>query len=137
MQVKFGHFSLRPTDLEATARFYTDVLGLADGYRPPFGFPGKWLYLGTVPILHLIGDRTLTATSGDFIDRKALAGVEHGSGVVDHIAFCGERSRLAEFRAHLDARQVEYAERMVPILEVPQIFIEDPDGVTIEIMFDQ
>lgn len=34
----------RPRDLPALHRFYTDAIGLAPGWRPPFPFDGYWLY---------------------------------------------------------------------------------------------
>lgn len=41
---KLAHFSVRTTDVEASKRFYVDVLGFQEGFRPPFRFPGLWLY---------------------------------------------------------------------------------------------
>ncbi len=39
-----NHFTIRTADLERTKAFYSEVLGLPVGYRPPLGFPGYWLY---------------------------------------------------------------------------------------------
>ena len=56
---KLGHYSVRTPDLEASRRFYVDVLGLRVGYRPPLDFPGLWLYQGgdeaDFGVVHLIG----------------------------------------------------------------------------------
>ncbi len=40
-----NHYSLAvaPEAIEETARFYTEVIGLRDGPRPNFAFPGRWL----------------------------------------------------------------------------------------------
>ena len=38
------HFNVVTSDLEASRRFYVRVLGLREGARPPFDFPGAWLY---------------------------------------------------------------------------------------------
>jgi catechol 2,3-dioxygenase-like lactoylglutathione lyase family enzyme len=35
-----NHVTIRPRDLETTRNFYVDIVGLRDGERPPFGFPG-------------------------------------------------------------------------------------------------
>ncbi len=40
------HYTIEPSNLEATKDFYCDVLGLENGDRPPLGFPGYWLYSG-------------------------------------------------------------------------------------------
>ena len=52
------HYTIEPSNLEATKEFYCDVLGLENGDRPPLGFPGYWLYSGGVPTVHLLGPRT-------------------------------------------------------------------------------
>jgi len=41
---KLAHYAIRTADLEASRRFYTEVIGFRVGYRPPFPFPGIWLY---------------------------------------------------------------------------------------------
>jgi len=50
-----NHFTVLSDDLEATRRFYCDLFGFRVGWRPPFQFPGWWLYAdGDAPILHVI-----------------------------------------------------------------------------------
>jgi catechol 2,3-dioxygenase-like lactoylglutathione lyase family enzyme len=39
-----NHFTVLSDDLEATRRFYCDLFGFRVGWRPPFQFPGWWLY---------------------------------------------------------------------------------------------
>ena len=39
---------------ETKAAFYDRVLGMKAGDRPPFPFPGAWIYLGDTPVLHLV-----------------------------------------------------------------------------------
>jgi catechol 2,3-dioxygenase-like lactoylglutathione lyase family enzyme len=135
VQPEFAHFSLRPADLDRTARFYSDTFGFEIGYRPPFEFEGRWLYLQDKPVLHLIGDRSQTATSEDFIDRKARASVDRGSGVLDHVALTLPESDLQSFIARLDSLGVGYTRRIVPLFGNSQVFVEDPDGIVIEILF--
>ena len=53
--MSLNHYTILARDLEATKNFYTDVVGLSVGDRPPLGFPGYWLYCGGVPTVHLIG----------------------------------------------------------------------------------
>ena len=38
------HFNIRTRKLADTVRFYEDVLGLENGDRPNFAFPGAWMY---------------------------------------------------------------------------------------------
>jgi catechol 2,3-dioxygenase-like lactoylglutathione lyase family enzyme len=137
MQPRFAHFSLRPADLDRSARFYADVFEFEIGQRPPFEFDGRWLYLGKVPVLHLIGDRRRDAVSADFLDQKARSARERGSGTVDHVALSLPESELGNFLARLDSLGVPYVQRVVPIVGNQQVFIEDPDGVTIETIFEK
>ena len=46
MALTLNHYSIRTTDLAACDRFYCGLLGLQAGPRPPFPFPGLWLYSG-------------------------------------------------------------------------------------------
>ena len=39
-----NHFTILTDDVDATIEFYGELLGLAPGPRPPFDFPGAWLY---------------------------------------------------------------------------------------------
>jgi catechol 2,3-dioxygenase-like lactoylglutathione lyase family enzyme len=138
MALTLNHFSIRTTDLDASRRFYADVLGLSVGPRPDFPFPGLWLYLGdhadvANAVVHLIGiDRNdpegLKKYLGDR-DETALA----GSGAVDHIAFFADG--LAATIDHLKQQRVAYRERTVPSIGLHQLFLEDPCGVVIELNF--
>ena len=56
-----------------------------------------------------------------------------GSGAVDHLAFMAED--LNATRALLEQAGVATREREVPLLGLRQIFMEDPNGVTIELNF--
>jgi catechol 2,3-dioxygenase-like lactoylglutathione lyase family enzyme len=133
---KLAHYSIRTTDLEKSCRFYERILGFKQGYRPPFDFPGAWLYkggdeaeFGTVHIIGVDPDNPdgLTAYLGD----KALPVA--GTGTVDHIAFLA--TGVETMRKTLQTAEVAYRERTVPSLGLHQVFIEDPSGVTIELNF--
>ena len=56
---KLAHYSIRTTDLEASRRFYTEIMQFRVGFRPPFGFPGLWLYFdddeSEFGVVHIIG----------------------------------------------------------------------------------
>lgn len=114
------HCTILAADLGAARDFYVDVLGLTDGERPPFDFPGHWLYCEGHPVVHLIGGERAR-------DAKT------GSAAVDHIAFAGAAADT--MRAHLQERGVAFEEREVPRLGQRQLFLRDPNGVTIELNF--
>ena len=127
------HYSIRTTKLEPTRTFYEDVMGLTNGSRPSFDFPGYWLYLGTRPVVHLMGvdaesKRNLDELLGE-VDEAPLA----GGGALDHIAF--QASDLPSVQARLRKKGVKFFEREVSELKLHQIFLEDPNGIRIELNF--
>jgi catechol 2,3-dioxygenase-like lactoylglutathione lyase family enzyme len=135
---KLAHYSIRTTDLAQSCRFYERILGFKQGYRPPFDFPGAWLYKGgdeaDFGTVHIIGvdpnnPAGLTAYLGD----KPLPASGTGTGTVDHIAFLA--AGVEQMWETLKAEGIAYRERTVPSLGLHQVFIEDPSGVTIELNF--
>lgn len=134
---KLGHYSIRTGDLEASRRFYTEMLGLRVGFRPPFKFPGIWLYDGEdeadFGVVHIIGiDASDPQGLKDYLGDKD-EGSLFGTGAVDHVAFLA--SGLEAMRARLHARAMDFTERTVPSLGLYQVFISDPSGVTIEMNY--
>ena len=116
-----NHFTILTDDLEGTTAFYGELLDLRPGPRPPFGFPGVWLYPpdGRHAILHVIADRP----------RQDLV-----KGVIDHNAFTGEG--LRETVGKLQARGIRYELQRLPVYDTWQLFFYDPNGAKVEIDFD-
>jgi catechol 2,3-dioxygenase-like lactoylglutathione lyase family enzyme len=129
---KLAHFSVRTTDLEASTRFYVEVLGFHQGYRPPLDFPGAWLYIGgdeaDFGVVHLIG---AGAGLEAYLGERSADG--EGTGALDHLAFLA--SDVEEYRQRLAEHDIEYRERTVPGLGLRQLFFVDPSGLTIEMNF--
>jgi catechol 2,3-dioxygenase-like lactoylglutathione lyase family enzyme len=135
--VKLAHYSIRATDLEASGRFYTEIMGFRVGYRPPFDFPGLWLYQdddeSEFGVVHVIGvDPTDPASIGRYLGDRS-AGALVGTGSVDHIAFLAEG--WPDMRGRLEAHAWDFTERTVPSLGLHQVFIADPSGITIELNY--
>jgi len=122
-----NHYTILARDLEATREFYTDVVGLTVGDRPPLTFPGYWLYCGGVPTVHLIGHRAEDAPIHDAASDPAK------TGRLDHIAFACEG--LQDMKADLQRRGIKYDERVLPRLNMTQLFYYDPDGIAVECNF--
>lgn len=118
----FQHINIRCVDMDQTRDFYRAVLGLEVGERPPFDSKGYWLYLGEDPIVHLVQKPPGEASGGP------------GTGNLDHIAFVGEN--LSAFKGNLQRAQVSFFERDVPGRAIRQVFLQDPNGVTLEISFN-
>ena len=104
-----------------------------EGWHPDFKFPVVWLYVGEEPLLHLCEEG---ANVSEY--RKKHLGQQseatYGSSVVDHVAF--RASDLKETMANLDAKGIEYETRQVSDQDLFQIFLIDPNGVKVELNFD-
>jgi catechol 2,3-dioxygenase-like lactoylglutathione lyase family enzyme len=116
----FQHVNTRSADVERTRAFYVDVIGLTVGDRPPFSFKGYWLYLAGQAVLHLV--------------QRAPGDVHHdGTGNVDHVAF--RAGDYAGMRQRLLDGGLPFREAVVPRDGTRQIFVKDPDGLTVELNF--
>jgi len=125
------HMTLRTRKPAETVRFYTDVLGVKEGWRPPFNFPGHWLYEGETPIIHIITITENESAVRGYVGERKEDGP--GSGAVDHIAF--RCQGLSAYQDRLVSLGYTFHERVVPRLDQHQLFVKDPNGVTLELTF--
>jgi catechol 2,3-dioxygenase-like lactoylglutathione lyase family enzyme len=123
------HLLVLTDDLDSTLAFYRDVLGLDDGARPPLPFPGHWLYAGPAPCVHIADRAAYTAHARTIgLDPSPE---RTGSGVIDHIAFrATDHDAIVE---RLERHGVEAVRNTVEGAGIRQLFVRDPNGVTIEI----
>jgi catechol 2,3-dioxygenase-like lactoylglutathione lyase family enzyme len=116
------HFNIRTRKLADTVRFYEDILGLENGDRPNFAFPGAWMYSEGKAVVHLVDiSPTQEAQKPD-------------SGVVHHVAFVSRG--FAAMKARLESKGMAYDARQVPGGDLWQIFVNDPNGVMIELNYE-
>jgi catechol 2,3-dioxygenase-like lactoylglutathione lyase family enzyme len=128
------HCSIRTVKLEESREFYTDALGMADGARPDFPFPGYWLYVDGHAVVHLVGvDPDDSSGLEEYLGGDIDPGALDGSGSFDHIAFrATDAPALIE---RLKKNNIPYRERQVPNMDVYQLFVEDPNGITVELNY--
>ena len=89
------------------------------GWRPPFQFPGWWLYADDdTPILHVI--------HRDPLPQKR-------AGVLDHMAFSAKD--LPGTVETLKREGIEYELRRLPGGGIWQLFFSDPHGAKVEFDF--
>jgi catechol 2,3-dioxygenase-like lactoylglutathione lyase family enzyme len=113
-----NHFNVLTGDLEATRAFYGGILGLTEGPRPPFDFPGAWFYAGGRPILHIVAGSPMPADP---------------AGVLDHMAFSA--TDLKGTVARLKGGKIKYELRRQVGYGTWQIFCHDPSGAKVELDF--
>lgn len=134
--LRLEHYNVRTTKVDETIRFYRDVLGLHSGYRPGTR-PGAWMYDRTeTPVVHISGvDLNNPAALAELeahLGKRDLSTLE-GSGAIDHVAF--EATDYEVVRSGLEAKGVAYTARDVVEMNLKQLFIVDPNGITVELNF--
>ena len=115
---KLDHVNIRTANLKAVTDWYCRVLGMTEGWRPPFNFPGAWLYADGHPYVHLVG-----------VDEQPKGSEPR----LEHFAFSA--SGMKTFTARLDAEGINYRPLKIPGTAITQINVFDPDGNHIHIDF--
>lgn len=110
-----NHANISTNKLDETVRFFVEVLGFRVGPRPGFDFGGAWLYANGQPMIHLV-ERAAP--------REPMGAIDHVSFTVDN--FDGALQRL-------DRLGVPYRWSPIPNGFGRQAFVQDPNGVTIEL----
>ena len=126
MQVDgFAHYNLRAPRqlLDELFSFYSEVVGLKLGERPPFTRFGYWLYVGSQDVLHL------TQASSD--ENRST----HAVTTFDHASFnCTGRKA---FEQKLVCHGVQFEVSQVPQTGRFQLFFKDPAGNGVELNFPE
>jgi hypothetical protein len=99
--------------------------------RPDFPFPGFWLGTNGKIQVHM-GPAAIPNAERYYLGTPKGAASDN-SGVVDHIAFLATDPE--KFIEHFKKTGIAYRPRSFPDSELYQIFIKDPDGLTIELNF--
>ncbi len=126
---KMEHYLVLTKDIDATRDFYCRVLGMKDGFRPPLGFPGYWLYLGTTPCIHIAEWNTYTEHSNG--RGIPVSTPSESTGAFDHIAFVA--TDYDELLASLERNGLEPFRNVTNPNGLRQVFLLDPNGVKIEV----
>ncbi len=123
------HVNIITDDLDGTARFYEELLGLERRDAPPPLTPAtaQWMYdeAGRA-IVHINSLDCVRA-----YDREITPGAL--TGALHHVAL--RVSGYEELKARLDARGADYKENFVAAIGLRQIFTADPNNVLLELNF--
>ena len=128
---ELNHYFVRANDLKKTRDFYVEVLGFEEMPRPNFPFPGHWLGINGKIQVHM-GPAGIENQEMYYLGTPKGAATDH-AGVVDHIAFLASNPR--EFIDRFRRLGMDFRPRSLPESELYQLFIKDPNGLTIELNF--
>jgi len=113
------HVSFAVSDLEASRRFYGELLGLREIPRPELPFPGAWYAIGDAQV-HLIVPPPGAPLGSPPPTLSPLAG---------HAAFA-----IDDYEAVRDLLRARGVELLEAGAEAGQLFLRDPDGHAIELI---
>ncbi len=128
--MNINHVLIQTSDLSSMTRFIEDVTDLKVGSRPPFPFPGAWMYNESKPVIHIV-EAYANSSQADYLGSRPVA----AGGAVDHVAFEGDDYKSLIERLSLNS--IDYIERTVPLSQEHQVFVDGPNGLKLEILFDQ
>ena len=112
------HVTLVVRSLEASRKFYVDLLGMDEVPRPDFSFTGSWFQAGPTQI-HLILDESATADGSDSTRTHHFAfQVDDAAAAVPRIEAAGVHM-ISPPKSRPDG--------------ATQVFIRDPDGHSVEL----
>ena len=110
----FDHLAFNTHDGAPLQRLFGDLLGLQPGARPPFPFPGRWLYQGNQALVHVI-------------ERAEVS-----EPILSHIALRSD-SDVAAVLQRVQASGLPHQIAQVPEDGLWQIFVQLPGGLLLEL----
>ena len=128
---ELNHYLIRANNLERAKDFYCEVLGFEVMPRPDFPFPGYWLGVNGKIQVHMAQAGVPNAELYYLGSPKNAA--TGNSGVIDHVAFVA--TEPAQFIKRFKELGIGCRPRSLPESQLYQLFIKDPDGLTLELNF--
>ena len=110
----FDHLAFNTHDGAPLQRLFGDLLGLRSGARPPFPFPGRWLYQGDQALVHII-------------ERADV-----NEPILSHIALRSDSDAAAVLQ-RVQASGLPHQIAQVPEDGLWQIFVQLPGGLLLEL----
>lgn len=129
MKVKaLDHFNIIVPDLDGTAQFYAEVLGLERRDGPPGTRPDQIQWMHDEAGRAIVHINSLDCPRA--FDREVAPGP---TGAVHHIALnCAGFTEMIE---RLEARGIDHRTNLVESIGLNQIFLHDPNDVVLELNF--
>lgn len=127
----FDHYTVRCADLQASWRFYQQVLGLEVVERPGAAMPAAIVSVDGVQVVHMFQATPEQDSVFAKLAPTDAATAEWRTGRLHHVGFWA--TGIAAFRARLQQHSVTFRERTLP--DKHQFVFRDPDEIEIEVNF--
>jgi len=141
---RLDHVNIVTKNIEETIRFYTEVLGMKNAPLPGGMISAKNAFIcdddGNA-VLHIQGvDPEHPQPTFDSI-RQRLGNLRgsiklsdlDGSAAIEHVAFACQDYNAVRDRLNRQGLEMRFNE--VPQMSLRQIFVNDPNGITLELNF--
>jgi catechol 2,3-dioxygenase-like lactoylglutathione lyase family enzyme len=112
------HVHIHVVDGPRMVAFLETVLGAREGVRPPFDFPGHWIYVDDRPAIHL-----------SVVERRD----NYPQGMINHVAFGVYEFEVAKARIEASGYPCKLAG--IPGTDIGQFFVEGPEGLLLEVQY--
>ncbi len=128
---RFDHYTVRSHDLQASWRFYEQVLGLSVRTREGFPVPAYIVSCNGVEVVH--GFQANPDVDGALARLAAHKeeGVNWTTGRIMHVEFWA--TDLAGMKKRWTEQGVEFTERTLP--DKHQVGLRDPDDIVVNLNF--
>ncbi len=117
------HSAIATEDIDATVRFYEDVLGMKAGPTPTSSAALRWIYAGDQPLFHIFQPKSPRQQAD--IPEGGVYGVVHLALQIDDFdAAC----------ARLQDHGIDHDINIMESRNARQVFFDAPDNVRIELI---
>lgn len=135
-----AHITVKTGDVEGTARFYQKILGMVRVKGPAVDIPVAWMAPNSQSgdLIHIFQDPA-NLPAGEAASGNRPGSDNNGGGYAGHSSFdhfAVHASGYQEFRRRFREAGLDWREQLLAGTQRWQLFLYDPNGVMIELMFD-
>jgi catechol 2,3-dioxygenase-like lactoylglutathione lyase family enzyme len=128
---RFDHYTVRSADVDASWRFYEQVLGLSVRKREGFSVPAFIVSAGDTEVVHVFQATPEVDAALSQISYPASEAMTWRTGRLQHVEFWA--TGLAEMKQRWQQQGTQFTERTLP--DKHQVGLSDPDQIIVNLNF--
>jgi catechol 2,3-dioxygenase-like lactoylglutathione lyase family enzyme len=129
----WDHYTIRCADLQASWRFYEQILGMRVTERSGMSIPAAIVYLGDMMLIHLFQSTPELESIFARLEPPDAETARWATGRIHHIAF--QARDLPAIRERLTENNIAFTERTLAGAGKHLVVLRDPDKVEVELSF--